>query len=207
MKTLMVYLKCFFCFSSYTNSRTSAEGIAAKRPNLPTKEKPEGAYYADLHEFKKRISSIKLPDDWQISDRQNHIFQKIKSYEISSVDIYVDEDLKFIIRKFSWCIPLDHEIYTKYKKTMKNITLSNLIKVISYYNICSGIKDDQAKKTAICHSVPKTFDFSQNSSVPFLQVTFGHSISCVLLIDKPNENCQNSKKFERNAISTTKKSF
>ena len=30
-------------------------------------------------------------------------------------------------------------------------------------------------------------------------------MSCVLLIDKPNESCQNSKKFERNAISTTKK--
>ena len=90
---------------------------------------------------------------------------------------------------------------------MKNITLSNLIKVISYYNICSGIKDDQAKKTAICHSVPKTFDFSQNSSVPFHRVTFDHSISCVLLIDKPNESCQNFKKFKRNAISTTKKAF
>ena len=151
--------KNFFYFTSYTNSRTSAESIAAKRQNLPTKEKPESAYYADLHEFKKRISSLKLPDDWQISDKQNHIFQKSKSYEISSVDIYVGEDLEFIIRVFSWSIPLDHEIYTKYKKTMKNITLSNLIKVISYYNICSGIKDEQAKKTAICHSVPKTFDF------------------------------------------------
>ena len=140
-----------------------------------------------------------------MSDKQNHIFQKSKSYEISSMDIYVGEDLEFIIRVYSWCIPLDHEIYTKYKKTMKNITLSNLIKVISYYNICSGIKDDQAKKTAICHSVPKTFDFFQNSSVPFHQVIFDHSISCVLLIDKPNESCQNSKKFERNAISTTKK--
>ena len=142
----MVYSKKNFCFSTYTNSRTSAESIAAKRLNSPTKEKPEGDYYADLHEFKKRISSLKLPDDWQMSDKQNHIFQKSKSYEISSMDIYVGEDLEFIIRVYSWCIPLDHEIYTKYKKTMKNITLSNLIKVISYYNICSGIKDDQAKK-------------------------------------------------------------
>ena len=108
--------KKFFCFSSYTNSRTSAESIAAKRQNLPTKENPESAYYADLHELKKRISSLKLPDDWQISDKQNHIFQKSKSYEISSVDIYVGEDLEFIIRVLSWSIPLDHEIYTKYKK-------------------------------------------------------------------------------------------
>ena len=81
---------------------------------------------------------------------------------------------------------------------------SNLIKGISSHNICSGIKSQQVKKN-ICRSVPKLFDFSQNSSVPFDRVTFDHSISCVLLIDKPNENCQNSKKFERNAISTTKK--
>ena len=92
-----------------------------------------------------------LANTWQ----QNHIFRKSKSYEISSTDIYVGEDLEFIIRVFSWCIPLDHEIYTIYKKTMKNIT-SNLIKVISNYNIYPGIKIEQAKKQPF---VPKTFDF------------------------------------------------
>ena len=80
------------------------------------------------------------------------------------------------------------------------------MKGISSHNICSGIKSQHVKQT-ICHSVPKTFDFSQNSSVPFHRATFDLSISCVLLIDKPNESCQNSKKIERNAISTTKKSF
>ena len=138
---------------------------------------------------KKIISSLKLPDDWQISDKQNYIFRKKKSYEISSIDIYVGDDLEFVIRVFSWCIALEHEIYTKYKKAMENITLSNLIKSISYCNICSGIKDDQAKKTAICRSLPKTFDFSQNPSVPLNQVTFYRLISCVFLIDKPNESC------------------
>ena len=132
--------------------------------------------------------------------KQNHIFQKSKSYEISSTVIYISKDQKFIIHVFYWCIPLDHEIYTKCKKT------SNLIKGIFSHNICSGIKSEQVKKT-ICHSEPKTFDFSQNSSAPFHQVTFDHSISCVLLIDKPNESCQNFKKFKRNAISTTKKAF
>ena len=46
---------------------------------------------------------------------------------------------------------------------MENIALSNLIKVISYHYVCSGIKGDPAKKTAISHSLQKTFDFSQNS--------------------------------------------
>ena len=59
----------------------------------------------------------------------------------------------------------------------------NLIKGISIHHICSGIKSQQVNKT-ICHSVPKSFDFSQKSSVPFHQVNFDDSISRVLLIDK-----------------------
>ena len=78
--------------------------------------------------------------------KQNHIFQKSKSYEISSTVIYISKDQKFIIHVFYWCIPLDHEIYTKCKKT------SNLIKVISSYNICSGIKIQLEKKPFIISS-------------------------------------------------------
>ena len=92
-------------------------------------------------------------------------------------------------------------IYINVRKT------SHLIKGTFSHNICSGIKSQQVKKKTICHSVPKTFDFSQNSSAPFHRVTFDHSMSCVLLVDKPSESCQNSKKIERNAISTPKKSF
>ena len=108
----------------------------------------------------------KLQYDWQIIDKKNYIFQKIKSYEISTTNNYIGEDLEFIIHVFYWCIPSDHKIYAR----------SNLIKVISSYNICSRIKIQQAKKK---HSVPKSFDFSQNSFLAFHQVTFGYSLSCV----------------------------
>ena len=64
----------------------------------------------------------------------------ITSYEISSTKIYVGGDLEFIIRVFSWCIPLDHGIYTKCKKK-----ISNMIKVIFSY-ICSGIKSQRVHK-------------------------------------------------------------
>ena len=77
----------------------------------------------------------------------------------------------------------------------------NLIKGISNHKICSEIKSQQVKN----HSVPKTYDFSQNYFVPFHRFSFDHSISCVLLIDKRNESCRNFKKLKGNAISTTKK--
>ena len=87
----------------------------------------------------------KLPDDWQISNKQYHIFQKSKSYEISNTGICIGEGQEFIIHVFYWCIQLDHEIYIKCKKT------SNLIKVVSSYNICPGIKSKQAKKPFAIH--------------------------------------------------------
>ena len=47
-------------------------------------------------------------------DKQNHIFQKSKSCETSSTDIYISEDWEFIIHIFYTCIQLDQEIYTKF---------------------------------------------------------------------------------------------
>ena len=72
-------------------------------------------------------------------DKQNHIFQNSKSYEISNTVIYISKDHKFVIHVFYWCIPLDHEIYTDLKK---HLTLLKVYLVL----ICSGIKIEQVKK-------------------------------------------------------------
>ena len=62
----------------------------------------------------------KLPEDWQISDKQHHIFQKSKFHEISNTDIYIGENLEFIIHVFYWCIQLDHESIKCKKKKPSN---------------------------------------------------------------------------------------
>ena len=118
--------------------------------NINLLAKTKRCLYVEFYEFKTKMTG---------KDKQNLIFQKSKSCEISSTVIYIGEDLGFIIHVLYWCIPLDHEIYTKCKKT------SYQIEGISSNNICSGIKSQQVKKL-ICYSVLKTFDFSQNSSVP-----------------------------------------
>ena len=35
------------------------------------------------------FTNSKLPDDWPVSDKQNHILQKTKSYEISNTNTYI----------------------------------------------------------------------------------------------------------------------
>ena len=105
-----------------------------------------------------------------------------------------------MIHVFYWCIPLVYEIYTKLKKHL------TWLKVYLVIISALELKVNKKKKT-ISHLVPKTFDFSQNSSVQFHQVTFDCSISCVLLIDKPNESFQNSKKLKEMPYLPPKKSF
>ena len=83
-------------------------------------------------------------------------------------------------------------LYYEYWTDKQKYVYVNLIKVISSYKICSGIKSQQAKKPFVIHLL-LTFDFFQYSSVPFDEVIFDHSISYVLLINKLNESCKKLK--------------
>ena len=99
--------------------------------------------------------------NWQFWESKSH-FPKSKSNKISSTYIYIGEDLEFIIHVFYWCIPLDHEIYTKCNK--KHLTWLKLYLVtISALEL----KKSTSKKNHLSLTVPKPIDFSQNSSVPF----------------------------------------
>ena len=125
------------------------------------------------------------------------IFSKRVNPMKYSVKTYIGDDLEFIIHVFDWCIPLDHKIYTNCNK--KHLTWLELYLVIISV---LDLKVNKQKKPFINNSTKIFWFFSE-----FDRVTFDYSILWVFLIDKSNENCRNSKKFERNALSTTKKSF
>ena len=76
--------------------------------------------------------NIQLPDGCQISENQNHIFQKCKSYEISSTHIYVGEDQEFIICEFSWVSShfTMESILNAKKKKKKHLTWLKLYLII-----------------------------------------------------------------------------
>ena len=49
----------------------------------------------------------------------------------------------------------NHDIYMKFSKSLKNITLSNLVQEIGHYCFCEGIKNEKFFQYANQHSVPK----------------------------------------------------
>ena len=91
-----------------------------------------------------------------------------------------------------WTISSNHEIYSTYGSSLKNITVSNLIKYIREVNICPGLLHNYAG-SCIEHSVPRTFnitEYNQSSShYPLLQSKWYRSPSCIALIDSALNTC------------------
>ena len=71
---------------------------------------------------------------------------------------------KITTRAFAWCLAIDYEIYKKYKKSVKNIPLTNLLKEITHYQICKVIHNEKLFQSAEQHVIPKRFDLLSNKS-------------------------------------------
>ena len=65
----------------------------------------------------------------------------------------MDLNLAFKIRKFVLLISQNHDIYATYKNSAKNITPLNLIKILSSYNLCTGVENEIAKTSSTPYTV------------------------------------------------------
>ena len=62
-------------------------------------------------------------------------------------EIFVDTELQFTVNVYMWKVPDDHGIYVKHKRTVRNMTLSNLIISLSLFQLCNGISNVAAVKS------------------------------------------------------------
>ena len=113
-------------------------------------------------------------------------------------------NLAFKIRTFALLIPPDHDIYTTYKNSVKNITLANLIKVlsISSYKLCTGIENEIAKKSSTPHTVPHNIKHC-NTSLNKPNIYFQPDL-CHILV-KNEQKCKICQKFDNSSFSKANK--
>ena len=122
---------------------------------MPEKDDKPTDVYHSFQEFCQRISKLKLPVGWSINISEFAYIKKSDDiHDLPQFEIIVDLNLAFKIRTFALFIPPDHDIYTTYKNSVKNITLTNLIKVLSSYKLCTGVENEIAKKSSTPHTVP-----------------------------------------------------
>ena len=110
--------------------RNSAASIATKKASAPPLPPPQKVdCYQSFKEFEKRVAKLNLPENWQSNSLSNYyrILKHDTIHDISIFDVYIGNNLEFSIRVFAVCIPANHEIYMKFGKSVKNMTLSNLV--------------------------------------------------------------------------------
>ena len=137
------------------------------------------------------IMNSKLPDKLLVLTNKTKFSKKVNpiKYPVQTYILVRTWNLLFM-----YFTGVSHWIMKSRLSVKKHLTWLKL-----YLVIISALELKVNKpKNHLPLTVPKTFDFSQNSSVLFHRVTCDHSISFVLLIDEPNECCKNSKNSERN---------
>ena len=147
---------------SSSKPRESAANIFQKKSLCieARREIPTTCYNTSL-EFLNRVELFKLVG-WEISttDRTAHFSLKDEIHSVPKYEISVEENLAFITRVMLWTIPSNHEIYSTYGSSLKNITLPNLIRYILELNICLGLPHNHAGSCKE-HSVPRTFNITE----------------------------------------------
>ena len=112
---------------------------------MPEKDDKPTDVYHSFQEFCQRISKLKLPVGWSINISE---FAYIKNsddiHDLPQFEIIVTLNLAFKIRTFGLFILPDHDIYTTYENSVKNVTLTNLIKVLSSYKLCTGFENENS---------------------------------------------------------------
>ena len=113
-----------------------------------------------------------------------------------SREIIITSDLNFTVTAFNWPIPDIHPIYTHTLKTLKNITLSNLICMIIKYSVCEAVKNNTDVKDLRKHSVAKKFNPLENGTI-LQETVFYRPINCKILVDSLKIDCDICIKFHK----------
>ena len=184
--------------------------IAEKKETTVPEVTAPHIYYKSYDEFCTRINALKL-HEWKILPGKEftQIWKNDNKHSIPLFNIYVEENLRFTIRVFNWCITNDHKIYNQNRRSLKNITLSNLISTITNYVVCTGITNSQIinSESLAKHFVPKDFDPSFEQQNPLQQSEYYRPSDCEVLTNTKQCNIcvkqenkllkQNNKKLKR----------
>ena len=97
-------------------------------------------YHSDFDVVKKKAAmiqatgwNINLNADWLKISRDDPV------YILPKFEIHIDSSLGFSVRVFGWLLPDNHQIYIECRRSVRTLTLTNLMHLVSGYNTCKCI--------------------------------------------------------------------
>ncbi len=106
-----------------------------------------------------------------------------RSIPHSKVEITIDDSLGFSVSVFSWLLPVTHKIYYEHKCSIRNITVSELVRIIESFQICDGVSEKVINANLINHVVPQKIDPLRDESFPYARQEYSRVLDCEILIE------------------------
>ena len=111
-----------------------------------------------------------------------------KPYSIPYVELMVNENLLFTLLVYGWSLPNNFTLYTKYDRSLRNITLYTLVKEINMYKLCEGVQGSELKSFTE-HYVSYQIDSSSlQDGHPTQGKMFYRSEDCHILLSNLDKN-------------------
>ena len=178
------------------------ENIPPRRPLHRVQAPVTCQKFYSLAEVQKQVLKLKeLKRNWNVVTLDDRItMQKMKlPYLLPEYEIVIDDSLGFTLTVFHWLLPENHELYKKHHKSVKQVSIQQLIEEIMGYTLCNGITHRIKECTNIEHHViPKSHDplWDEDNEVKasksYHHDDYHRSTNCELLISPSAsvESCQ-----------------
>ena len=127
--------------------------------------------YKTLNDFNQSLSNIKSLNDWNKKTLEDKVVLKkmVDPYVLPKTEIIVDDSLNFTIKLYGCFLPEDHPTYMKYRRSMRNITISRLVDELESYVLCCGVEPNDSDYSKLLHHVIPTYtdsDVSETEQYP-----------------------------------------
>ena len=96
--------------------------------------------YHNLAHFKQRILPLKLQGWEKTENDSNVVFDLLSpSYTLPKLSLSIDTGLNFTVSVFNWLLPDTHNFYTKSKRSIHHVSLTQVMASLKDLNICQGL--------------------------------------------------------------------
>ena len=156
------------------NLRTSV--VKCNKVSLPH------SCYKGFSELCQRVKSLKSLGDWSLKIFDDRILLKkmVDPYVLPHLEIVMDESLGFIVKVFGSYLPEDHLLYLCYCRTVRKITVSNLLRQLEGYKLCDGVSTMELNGKLYHHVIPLSHDTFGEEEQQFPHKGFWRAKGCLL---------------------------
>ena len=118
---------------SHDTTKPAARPLRSVVNDNPVTES-SNKYYQSFSDLCKRVKTLKTLNNWIVQELEDRLVLKKKSSNamLPEIQVMIDDSLGFTIYVYGWLLPEDHELYTTNLRSITNITVSDLVKSISF---------------------------------------------------------------------------